>query len=700
MLRCIWISAVTVMLTVMFGGVLLQAPWLLLPCFFFIVSATIYAIPLSSKLLEVLGILPPMTRVLYVGVFHPQQMGAIGLQMWAGYTIGVVTATVFAQLLSAEHPRDELADTLAASFARTRQRLREAGARFRDPTGSPSPPAPPFPTALAARLQLLDRARQDGISRDDERALTALMTTAERAEGAVEVADVLAHQLVGATYRPLIDAELAALLAALDSALAGAARATETHGRQRGDSAAAAGPWPDVLGTLTALEARQLALRRAGAFAPVSVAEAAHVNAFVAQLRSLALALRISPDELQRIAAGDPGERAAERLPGTRLRFDPYAARFALKCGLATTIALLIPLAAGVDALFSLVVAPFLVAQTSYGATIEKAPLRLLGVAIGGVIALATMIALMVNTNEVALWLVGFFIIVTGSAYLALGGPRVSYTAMQVAVTYMFVTVAVAPTTDVGLALWRAFGNFLGGVVILATFRLVAPDYAGRQLIARLGDLLGDVLGLLPVAGAPPLPIARALALHRDIGFSVADILRLVAEARLEGGHAGIEPAAAVEAAGLAQRIAYRAVAICRGRSLADMPPLPPALRDALTELEAAVRAHLEILRRVLVARDTMARRGSRAHRRACAAARGVAACARPDLGSPLQALVGRLDTARFDALADWPPAATGALFGEVEHLRRIVDLLPALDAQLMHLCLPDALPNNLRVGA
>ena len=36
-------------------------------------------------------------------------------------------------------------------------------------------------------LQLLDRARQDGISRDDERALTALITTAERAEGAVEV---------------------------------------------------------------------------------------------------------------------------------------------------------------------------------------------------------------------------------------------------------------------------------------------------------------------------------------------------------------------------------------------------------------------------------------------------------------------------------------------------------------------------------
>lgn len=692
MLRCVWIASITAALTVMFGGVLLQVPWLLLPCFFLAVSAVLYVIPVSSLFLEALAVLPPMTRTLYVGVFHPQQMGGIALMMWAAYCIGIVTATVFARLVSPEHPRDELADALAASFRRTRERLRAAGERFRDAGQPPSPVAPPTQSALTSRLLLLDRARQEGLSGDDERMLMALMTAAERCEGAAEVADALAHQAAAPTYRRLIGTELATLLRGLDSALAGFEHtARRIDHRSSGSAAQPDGLWPDVVGPLAALEGRQLALRRAGAFTDLSVAEAANVNAFVDALRGLSLVLRIAPAELERISAGDPGERASERVPGTSLRRDPYAARFALKGGLATTVALQIPIAAAVDSLFSLVVAPFLVAQTSYGATIEKAPLRLLGVVLGGVLALLTMMTVMVNTNDLAAWLIVFFFVVAGCAYAVLGGPRVSYVVLQVAVTYMFVTVAALPATDVTLALWRAFGNFVGGVVIVAVFRLVAPDYAGRQLIARLRDLLGDVLVLLPPREAPPLPLPRALAVHRDIGFSVADILRLVAEARLEGRRAGIHPQAAVEAAGLAQRIAYRAVAICRGRGSSEMPPLPPALRDPLAALGTAVRTHLELLRRILAARHTAARPGSRAYHNACTAAVAVAACPRPDLSGGLQALVDRFDTARFAELADWPAAATGALFAELEHVRRIVDLLPALDAQLVRMCLPDA---------
>jgi hypothetical protein len=683
MLRCIWISGVAVILTVVFGSVLLQVPWLLLPCFFLTVSAVIYTIPLSSKLLEVLGILPPVARMLYEGVFHPGAIGAIGLQMWSGYTIGVVTATGFAYLLSPEHPRDELAASLSDCFARTRARLRRAGERFRDLDRTPGQPSAPPLSALPARLQLLDRARQDGIRRDDERALMALITTAERVEAGAEIADAMAQQPVGTVYRRQVDAEVGAVLAALDAALDRAARIVRGFGWRRGGD----DDWPDVLGAVTALENRQLALRRAGAFATTSVAEAAQVNGFIAQLRSLAHALRISPATLERLAAGDVGKPGVEQARGTTLRFDAYAARFALKCGLATTLALLIPIAAGVDALFSLVVAPFLVAQTSYGATIEKAPLRLLGAVIGGVLGLATMMTLMVNTNEIAVWLVGFFLVVTGCAYFALGGPRVSYTLLQVAVTYMFVTVAAGPVSDVELALWRAFGTFVGAVVIVTTFRVVAPDYAGRQLIARLNDLLGDVVALLPSPAAGPLPIPRALALHRSIGYGVADLLRLVAEARLEGAQAGIDPTAAVEAAGLAQRIAYRAVAICRGRSLAALPPLPPAVHAAVADLLAAVHSHLELLRRVLTARHTMARPGSQAYRRACRSAADVAVCPRPELDTRLRTLVEQLDAVRFRELADWPANATGALFAELQHMQRIVDLLPALDAQLVAMC-------------
>ena len=148
-------------------------------------------------------------------------------------------------------------------------------------------------------------------------------------------------------------------------------------------------------------------------------------------------------------------------------------------------------------------------------------------------------------------------------------------------------------------------------MIIVAVFSLVAADYAGRQLIARLGDLLGDVLALVAPRDQPPPPLARAIAIQRDIGFSVADILRLVNEARLEGRHAGIAPEDAVETAGLAQRIAYRAVAICRTRNAPGLPPLSDELRRALVDLTAALRSHLDILHRVLLARHTTARPGT-----------------------------------------------------------------------------------------
>ena len=45
----------------------------------------------------------------------------------------------------------------------------------------------------------------------------------------------------------------------------------------------------------------------------------------------------------------------------------------------------------------------------------------------------------------------------------------------------------------------------------------------------------------------------------------------------------------------------------------------------------------------------------------------------------------------RASALADWPPAATTALFAEVDHLRRVAALLPRLEVALGRALLPDA---------
>jgi hypothetical protein len=66
-----------------------------------------------------------------------------------------------------------------------------------------------------------------------------------------------------------------------------------------------------------------------------------------------------------------------------------------------------------------------------------------------------------------------------------------------------------------------------------------------------------------------------------------------------------------------------------------------------------------------------------------------VAAHPRPDLSGPLSAVERAIDAARSTELAEWPPAARGALVAGIEHLRRIVELLPSFEDALRRTILP-----------
>lgn len=83
-------------------------------------------------------------------------------------------------------------------------------------------------------------------------------------------------------------------------------------------------------------------------------------------------------------------------------------------------------------------------------------------------------------------------------------------------------------------------------------------------------------------------------------------------------------------------------------------------MQTALANVEAAVRAWLEVDLSILEARHTTARPGSRGYRAAYAAAAPAAAQQRPDLSGPLDTLRRQLDAARSTELADWPPPPAG----------------------------------------
>ena len=667
------------------AGVLVQLPWLLLPAFFTGVALIAYFCPITNGPLELLALLYPLCTAFYIGVFDPRGMPTAVGEICVGYGVGVVTATAFSRLLAADDTVPMLTGALAAGFARARSRLDEATARFAADRFAPLPGEGPISSQLARDMQLLERVRHEGRHREDVAFLSLAIVVADHALTLTDMMDTLARHDVGRTYRRLLAPQLTVLVAELDAGL----RAFEQTAREHRPLTAAlatqvGAQWPDCRAAIAAVEARQLALRRTGALARVDIAEEANTDAFVRALVDIAVSLHASPAELRERAT-----TGTEVTSISRPRFDPYAARYGVRVGLGTTISYLIGIVADTAELFNVLWHPAFLAVSSYGATIRRAGTRFAGTVIGCLVAIVATIAVMPNISELPSHALVLFAVTVPSAYVAVGGPRFSYAGVQIVVAFVIVALAGRPEADVHPALWRVYGTLLGTAALFLAFRFVSPDYAGRQLVARFTEIVREMLSLLPRPGSAPLTVAQAETVRQRIAATLPDILRLADEAQAEAATGGVDTQAAIVAGGRAVRIGYRLAAVYGERSANPGLPLSESLQRALGNVETAVRAWLEIPLRMLEARHTMARPGSRGYRQAYAAAAAVAAQPRPDLAGPLSTLQLAIEAARPIELSDWPQAARGALVAEIEHFRRVIELLPSLDEYLRQMTLP-----------
>jgi len=666
-------------LSITVAGVLVQLPWLLLPAFFAGVALLAYCCPVTSGPLELLALLYPLCTAFYMGVFDPDGMPTAVGEICVGYAVGIVTATVFSRLFAAGDAAATLAGVLAAGFARARVRLDEVTARFAAEGFAPIPGEAPISSQFARDMQLLERVRQEGRHREDVAMLSLAIVVVDHALTLTDTMDALARHDVGRTYRRLLAPRLSVLVARLGAGLRGfeqalaATFATQVHAQ-----------WPDFRAAIAAVEAEQLALRRTGALANVDIAEDANTDAFVRALIDLAETLHTSPAELRERATSGAEPRSVA-LP----RLDPYAARYGVHVGLGTTFSYLIGIVADTPDLFNLLFHPAFLAVSSYGATIRRAGTRFAGTVIGCFVAIVTTIAVTPNISELPALALVLFAVTVPSAYVALGGPRFSYVGLQIVVAFAIVALAEQAHADIQSPLWRAYGALLGTAALFFAFRVVGPDYAGRQLVARFIDVAREILRLVPRPGSVPLTVTEAMGVRQRIVATLPDILRLADEARAERVTGGVDTDAAVVAGGRGVRIGYRLAAIWEGRVASRRPPLSEPLQTALANVEIAIRASLELALSMLEARHTMARPRSRGYRQAYAVASAVASEPRPDLSGALSALERTIDAARATELDEWPPTARGALVAELEHLRRIVELLPSFDDYLEQMILP-----------
>lgn len=675
-------------LAVWFTGVGVQLPWLLVPGFFAVIAGITYLVPIRQNPIAGYCLALLFAGVTFSGIYAPRMIGPAALTMAVGFAIGISGAALVARLRALPSARDRLAAALAEAFADTRVQLAEAGARFR--AGTPVPGDAVTRSALDRHLKLLALVRMEHGDFTLERASVALITVAERAALFAAAADQASRQPSEPALRRGVDAELGALLTVCDHALARFAEAARTPEAVFTHDGRVPPDWPDFPALLAALRAREHTLVAEGV--AIGRSEATTYHAFVQALDGFADVLHTPPEELEAAPAAAGAPPPPRRLLPP---FDPYAAQFALKIGLASVLALLAGVTAHVRALETVVLNPLILVQGSYGATIRRAWLRLAGVVAGGILAIATVVSVMANTDDVAVWLVVFAAVLLPCAYIALGTERFGYFGTQVAATFMIVLVADRPVTDPDEALWRFYGTVLGAGILFAVFQVVAPDYAGRQLVSRFAGLVQLLLGVAPQPGAAPISPARGRVLTDQITAGIADVLRLVEEARFEGAASGVDREAALQAAGILRRVAHRLTLTRRARRI-PRPPLP-AVDEPRAAFDAALRARLARLLDILTRRHHRAHTGSAAHRAAIAAARAAAATPpAADLDGPLATLGSAADALRRDPPAAWTREALSALLAEVGHLQRIAALMPSLEAQLVRAVLPGDGPDPI----
>jgi hypothetical protein len=668
------------------AGVAVQLPWLLLPAFFAVLAGLMYMVPIRQNPIAGYCLALMAVVVTYSGIYRPLHIGENALTLAVGFIIGLLVATLLSFLRALPPPRQRLAAALASHFTTLRRRLAAAAARFRAAAApAPSEDGPPL-SALAAHLQLLSLVRMQHGDLELERAFVALITAGERLALFVETADHLSRLPGGRTLRARCDGELAALLAAVDDAIGAYAVAAHTPRTLLAHDVAPATAWPDFDALLARLHAREDALVAEGALmAQVGVEESAVFHGFVQALGGAAEVLHLPPEAREALPP-DGGPPVARRLLPP---FDPYAAQFAAKIAFACTLSLLIGVVSHQPALETALLNPLILAQGSYGATLRQTWLRLAGVLLGGVIAILTVVAFMANVDNVGAWLMFFFALMLPCAYVALGPVRYAYLGQQVAYTFMIIMIAQKPVTDPHEALWRFFGTVVGAATLFGTFQLLAPDYAGRQLVSRFADLLRLLLEAHPARDRPLPPTLRARALHDQIAAALADVLRLIEESRYEGAGSGVDADAAVNAAGIARRVAHR-LALAR-RSRRGRPALPPPADAAHARLDDAVRARLSRLLTIIDARHHRRRADSPRHRAACAAARAASRQERIALTPLLGAFVAAADAIRHAPPPGWGREDVEAVMAEVGHLHRLTALLPQLEEQLERAVLPDA---------
>ena len=294
-------------------------------------------------------------------------------------------------------------------------------------------------------------------------------------------------------------------------------------------------------------------------------------------------------------AQGAAHEEARPPAPAASPSKTTESVRFALKVTLAAMSSYIIFTSLAWTGIHTAILTCYFVAQDSVGGTIHKATLRIVGALIGGGLGIGAIVYVLPHLETAG----GLAVIVAAvslfAAWIATGSEAISYAGLQLAFAfYLAVLQGFSRTSRMVVARDRVIGILLGNLIMSVVFTYVWPERIGstvRRALSRSAEALAATIRCATGQAAGRELHEAEAAFHTGLWTAIQS----APTGRMELGDD--DPWSLIPAM---KALFVRIHAIAR--QPIDVQALPPAAREALSELRESVARWLSDLARAIAA--------------------------------------------------------------------------------------------------
>ena len=662
-------AAVMVGLSFLLAGIFAETPWLMVPFVGVLIAALTYSMP-SSKFGSPGLVLKVITLdTFYDIVFRPADFGYGIAATFGGAALAFAIIALFDTWLWPNPAETILLESVAESLERIRRRLLALGDSYLDPGGRIKPPSVPPISAMPTQLELLKRTASEGVSAYRHAILLSSITRTERLHNEVDRMTIVALEDAPREVRGILRRELSDAIAAVAAALDELARLMP-HEIPVGPDLPPPPAATHIKPVMNALDTATLAARP-GYISRVPAGEVVNLAAFIAGLTRMAELLD------RRLDQPPASELSAARAGGwfELPPYNPAMIRYSIKLGLATMLGYVIGVASHHSELNTILTTVIITGLPTYGAAVHKMILRLVGSAIGGMVALLTITLITPNFETLPVYVLAFFLVSFVSAYAGGSSGRIAYAGSQIGTAFVLTFAGLSPSEAIDTPLYRVWSILLGVMIVAVVFFSIWPEYSSDSMLPRLRKALRDTLDLVP-GTAVAASEASIDATSSEISQTLFELLGVVDDARLEGARSRIDPAAVVDACGTLRRIAHRLGRLDAERLEHPLPPLAPASAALYETFLAAFRARGARWLNFLLGPDAL---------NSPRAAAVAASFTHDELTRPLQELNDRISADQFAEVGQWTLEQRRGLLAELQSFHRITELAAELDGHMAH---------------